>query len=137
MALTHLNRPAQESDELLALESRLLAQTASKANKAQEAWITPTLLNGTTGLTQYRKNQFGIIECYGQVTIGTGAHGTDIFILPSGYMPGSYIPSFGVKIVDTGATGNIYITGNGFVKLGGTFTTGHRVAFYITFYPMA
>lgn len=110
---------------------------SEKANKVQEAWITPTLLNGATGLTQYRKNQFGIVECYGQVVIGTGANGTDIFKLPSGYMPGSYIPSFGAKIIDTGALANIYITGDGTVKLGATLTTGHRLAFYITFYPMA
>ena len=89
MALTHLNRPAQESDELLALESRLQAQTTSKANKTQETWITPTLLNGWSSdpgnPIQYRKDEFGRVSVRGRC-FGTTS-GTIIFTFPANYRP--------------------------------------------------
>ena len=44
-----------------------------KANKAQEAWITPTLVNGATGTIRYRKNQFGKLEFTGNLTTISGA----------------------------------------------------------------
>ena len=44
----------------------------NKANKAQEAWITPTLLNGVTSVAgrpfAYRKNQFNRLEFKGNLT---------------------------------------------------------------------
>lgn len=61
----------------------------NKANKAQEAWITPTLLNGwTSGIStqvQYMKDQFGFVHLRGVITGGTV--GSPAFILPSGYRP--------------------------------------------------
>ena len=60
-----------------------------KANKVQEAWITPTLLNGWTvasGYTVgYRKNEFGRVETKGAVTGGT--IGTAPFAYLTGYRP--------------------------------------------------
>lgn len=55
-----------------------------KASKTQEAWITPTLLNGATGTIQYRKNQFGRVEFKGTLN---GTYGTNALTLPTGYRP--------------------------------------------------
>ena len=60
---------------------------SEKANKQQEAWITPVLLNGATfpasveGV-KFRKNQFGELEFKGEIaTVASGAQ----FTLPTGY----------------------------------------------------
>ena len=55
-----------------------------KADKKQEDWITPTLLNGATGTVQYRKNQMGRVEFRGKSAI---AKQTELFRLPLGYRP--------------------------------------------------
>ena len=60
------------------------AELAGKADKKQEDWITPTLLNGATGDIQFRKNQFGRVEFRGKVT---GSQGLVSFVLPTGYRP--------------------------------------------------
>lgn len=58
----------------------------AKANKTQEAWITPTLLNGATtnanNPIRYRKNQFGVVEFDGELTSGSGT----CLNLPVGYL---------------------------------------------------
>ena len=54
-----------------------------KANKVQEAWITPTLQNGATGDIQYRKNQQGRVEFRGSVSFTTD--GLAVFSMPIGY----------------------------------------------------
>lgn len=63
------------------------ASLAQKANKVQEAWITPTLLNGWTEVSgypvRYRKNQFGKVEFKGRMQ--DGAAGTQVFGMPFGY----------------------------------------------------
>ena len=62
-----------------------------KANKMQEEWITPTLLNGAVGSYlsyrpfQYRKNQFGNLEFRGLIGLGTYTSGAVLFEFPSGY----------------------------------------------------
>lgn len=60
-----------------------------KANKAQEAWITPTLLNGWTSDSgnpiQYRKDEFGRVWVRGRC-FGTSP-GTIIFTFPTNYRP--------------------------------------------------
>ena len=53
-----------------------------KANKKQEDWITPTLLNGATGTLKYRKNEFGNLEFKGTLSNGFG---TLSLTLPIGY----------------------------------------------------
>jgi hypothetical protein len=63
----------------------------AKANKAQEAWITPTLLNSWTQAdatnmpVRYRKDEFGIVHLFGRLSGGTA--GTVAFTLPVGYRP--------------------------------------------------
>ena len=64
-------------------------ELGKKANKQQEDWITPTLLNGFTGDVRYRKTQFGHLEIYGRITSIDPINSTKIqvFSLPSGYSP--------------------------------------------------
>lgn len=59
----------------------------TKANKEQEAWITPTLLNGWVGnqATRYLRDQFGFVHLKGILISGT--MNTTIFNLPVGYRP--------------------------------------------------
>lgn len=63
------------------------AELAGKADKEQEDWITPTLLNGwehvSTGL-KYRKDSIGNIHIIGRVRGGIDGA---IFTLPLGYRP--------------------------------------------------
>lgn len=54
-----------------------------KANKQQEAWITPTLLNGATGTVQYMIDNFGFVHFRGRLL--TIASGATAFNLPIGY----------------------------------------------------
>ena len=64
----------------------------SKANKTQEAWITPTLLNGWYTIRpeeppQYMKDSLGFVHFRGVVAKGTGATSNVAFQLPSTYRP--------------------------------------------------
>ena len=64
------------------------AELAGKADKQQEGWIIPTLLNGwevqSTGQTpRYYKDEFGIVHMEGCVK--SGLDGSNLFVLPTGY----------------------------------------------------
>jgi hypothetical protein len=67
------------------------SQLASKANKTQEAWIAPTLLNGWVNFggtfqnSGYFKDNFGIVHLKG--TVKSGTYGATVFTLPVGYRP--------------------------------------------------
>lgn len=63
----------------------------AKANKQQENWIKPTLLNDWTEIypVEYRKNEFGNVEIKGLVGEGITNDNTTIFQLPEGYRPSS------------------------------------------------
>lgn len=71
----------------------LLKRLELKADKAQEAWITPTFANGYTGDLKFCKNQFGDVIFKGGVIAGT--FNQTIFTLPTGYRPAitTYIPA--------------------------------------------
>ena len=66
----------------------------AKANKVQEAWLTPTLLNGWENLAApyaqvgYYKDEFGVVHLKGFVKSGIE---NVFFILPSGYRPSETI----------------------------------------------
>ena len=67
-----------------------------KANKVQEAWITPTLLNGwvnnaTYGGLKYYKDEFGIVTIKGTITNSATPNGGLICMMPVGYRPEKYI----------------------------------------------
>ena len=77
-----------KADTTLALNAAL----ALKADKAQEAWITPTLVNGWVNYSAlggetvgFYKDSLGIVRLRG--VINTGASGTVVFTLPLGYRP--------------------------------------------------
>ena len=74
-----------------------------KANKVQEAWITPTLLNGwvATMPVSYCKDEFGIVRVKGFVNSGT--IGSTVFTLPIGYRPthNKYLIGYGGYGSDT------------------------------------
>jgi len=65
-------------------------ELGKKANKQQEAWITPTLLNGwslydVNNPLAYRKNSFGVVEHKG--AIKGGLSGTSPYTYTVGYRP--------------------------------------------------
>lgn len=86
-------RASAESSRLSAEEQRKIdhanrsAELDGKANKKQEDWITPTLLNGFTGNVRYRKTEFGNLEINGTITYDTPINvlHVNVFSLPSGY----------------------------------------------------
>jgi len=70
-----------------------------KANKVQEALITPTLVNGWVGhgaygYLKYMKDEFGFVHIEGYIENGTAEK---VFTLPSGYRPvySLYLPLIG------------------------------------------
>ena len=66
-------------------------ELAAKANKKQEDWITPTLLNGAVAeYIRYRKNEFGGIDIQGNITSKHSGWIT-LFNLPVGYRPRNVI----------------------------------------------
>lgn len=83
-------------------------QTAlnAKANKVQEAWITPTLLNGwevRSGFpVGYRMDEFGAVHFRGRVSRVGGV--ATIFMLPSSYRP--LVDAVGICIGDGGGGGS-------------------------------
>jgi len=88
-----------------------------KANKAQEAWITPTLLNGWSSAVSgfhdvgYMKDEMGFVHLRGRITNGT--INVDIFLLPVGYRPSATIH---LPIGATSAT-QIFIYGGGTLRI--------------------
>ena len=77
----------ENSGELASLETEI----SKKANKQQEDWIKPMLLNGWTDFggvyesVSYMKDEFGFVHIRGMVKGGTA--GQNIFMLPEGYRP--------------------------------------------------
>lgn len=95
------------------LETQSIALDAKKANKSQEAWITPTLLSGVENYVsgafpvRYYRNEFNTVYLDG-VSTGRVAAGTLIFALPVGYRPSRkvHVPTnaggvFGWLTIDT------------------------------------
>ena len=107
------------------------AELDGKANKKQEDWITPTLLNGWAAQGQsyntpvYRKNQFGTVELKGILYLG--AKNTTAFNLPSGYRPTSQYYGIArsqgltIAMIDINVQGRVLIdyfgSGSGWVSL--------------------
>lgn len=85
---------------------------AEKANKAQENWISPTLLNGFTNYpggvpAGYRIDSLGRLHIRGKLSIGTSiASSVNMFTLPAGYRT-TYVGYKLVKYVSPNGTGVI------------------------------
>lgn len=90
---------------------------ALKANKAQEAWITPTLYNAT-GTFQYRKNEFGRLEFAGSLTATSTA--SNILTFPAGYRPASE-DAYGVAMATDGTIGWFRVRTSGLMYIASTF----------------
>lgn len=88
---------------------------SQKANKAQEAWQTPTLTNGWVEYSasypvRYRKDDFGIVHMSGIIKSGTGVPLT----LPVGYRPAQTT----FLAINAGATfGLLYISTDGAMQI--------------------
>lgn len=79
-----------------------------KANKTQEAWITPTLLNGETnsaGFTvAYYKDEFGVVRFKGRIVVTTPS--VVQLNIPVGYRPGSETKLFPISVTTNAAVVN-------------------------------
>lgn len=75
------------------------AQLNEKANKVQEAWITPTLLNGwvaVNGTPQFMKDSLGFVHFRGGLN-GANSAGLTAFTMPTGYRPSTDIVFSDIK----------------------------------------
>ena len=81
------------SANLNKIENGIATLDAEKADKAQEAWITPTLTNGwvsePTDPVGYLKDQFGWVRFKGKIKDGT--LGTVALTMPVGYRKSSAV----------------------------------------------
>ena len=72
------------------LETQSIELNAKKADKVQEAWITPTLINGwktfVNSPVQYRKDEFGVVHFRGRLDPSTKT-AMEFCYLPAGYRP--------------------------------------------------
>lgn len=114
-------RQQQEENRVTSEETRsqfyngFSAQLAEKANKVQEAWITPTLLNGWTGDIKYRKNEDGmvVVSFHNVIVPATSAYNHLIFALPAGYRSGIAIAMFLIDNTGSGKpTESVKISSN-------------------------
>ena len=88
-----------------------------KANKTQEAWITPTLINGWTEQSgypvRYMKDEMGFVHLKGRMS-GTTLN-TAAFILPVGYRHTSDHLHF--PLISNNAFGGLHVASNGVVTI--------------------
>ena len=115
-------RATAESSRVSAEEQRKIdhenrsAELDAKANKKQEDWITPTLLNGWEQQSAYAevgyyKDDFGVVHLRG--TVRRGEARANVFILPPGYRPIKFV-FYSVPVTPGGTTiGSIYVDSNG------------------------
>lgn len=95
----------------------LMKGIREKANKKQEDWITPTLLNGWVNRlastpVRFRKNEFGTVEIEGAIKGGT--LGTTAFTLPQGYGARLNQPKAFGALNYSGLSAEVTVAGNNF-----------------------
>lgn len=115
-------------------------QTAlnAKANKVQEAWITPTLLNGWTAgdnvlfaPIQYKKDEFGFVHLRGGIYNGVDRN---ICTLPIGYRPEGNVPIIAKKQWSHILFDWLYVTEGGTLTISNTsMPSDTRICFYSIF----
>ena len=82
--------------ERISKDSERDSKIDSKANKQQEEWIRPTILNGWRDHlessayppTSFMKDEFGFVHIRGHMS---GGEDNDMFILPEGYRPSHHM----------------------------------------------
>ena len=126
-AMTSVNTKANQSTTYTKTEVNTALDL--KANKAQEAWITPTLLNSWVNnsgfTTRYKKDDMGVVWC--ELFINAGNTSSIIFNLPTGYRPSQSLFITGNA---SGVTSQIIIAPGGTVTHSvGTNTSAHRYVF--------
>ena len=116
-----------------ASEAARATEYDAKADKVQEAWITPTLLNGFTSDVvplRYKKDSLGFVHIQGQVENMTTVK--RVFVLPVGYRPDrrilfshvSDLPGINYSLVDS--TGGFTYVSGGF-----TWADFGEIIFYV------
>lgn len=97
----------------------LKTEITKKANRNQEVWVKPTLINGFSGYLKYRKTQFNELQI-DNTGISGGSIGNVIFVLPPEYRPAipkvfivgtSFSANFAKITISIG--GNVILTSNG------------------------
>lgn len=96
-----------------------LKKWGSKADKTQEAWIAPTLVNGWAqkdGFISigYMKDEFGFVHLRGLLNGASATSGTVAFTLAEGYRP--VVGTIYLPVVGTGSFASIGISSNGEIK---------------------
>ena len=116
----------------------LMKGISEKANKKQEDWITPTLLNGWYAIRpneppQYMKDEFGFVHFRGAISKGESATSNVAFQLPIGYCP-NVRTTFGVPEIKTSpSTLALTISPSGNVDFAGAALNSWFAISYITF----
>ena len=100
----------------------VMEELSKKANKQQEEWISPTLLNGATGTIKYRKNELGNTEISGRLTVVASGI---VLQLPAGYrISDSRIFIVSDNLPSAANSFKLYITNQGHMSINassGTF----------------
>lgn len=124
----------ENSGALTAMETEI----AKKANKEQEDWITPTLLNGWYAIRpleppQYMKDEFGFVHFRGAISKGASSTSNVAFNVPIGYRPNAST-SFSIsEIALSSKTIAVSIFENGYVDFAGGTPTNWYAISSITF----
>ena len=110
----------------------LMRMNNVKANKQQQAWITPTLLNGFTGDVKYRKTDFGQLEMRGYLEYPSAlnTNSNPVFAFVDSYTP-AWIRSSGYSDMRLKMT----LERDAALITGGTARSsisGYNNSFYIT-----
>lgn len=108
------------------------SELAGKADKKQEDWIEPMLINGWVATDNrtypvgFYKDTVGIVRLRGRIQSGTSGIALQ---LPAGYRPTSFLSSYPLSVSNTNAIVNATITSTGIVTIGNhtSIATGQGV----------
>ena len=125
-------------DQIDDLRDKVTALDAKKANNVQEAWISPTLLNGWITVDnapfapiQYKKDNFGCVHLRGGIANGVNR---DICTLPVGYRPKGLVPIIAKKQLSHTVFDWLSLNENGILSISNTsIPTDTKLYFYAIF----
>jgi len=113
------------------------AKLALKANKAQEAWINLTMLNGWIGTLKIAKSDNGFVTITGEITAGTITGLTQIATIPTGYLPPYTAMIMAGQVATTSIVKAFFAsaaTGKFTVASGNELTAGGQYRFTISYH---